>query len=376
MKEPFPHDIRAILVAPRKGLSLKKIFSAAIFLLAGYICYLVFTYLALLYDGVSIDYIWRSYGLFTIKLFAFDSRIALILQSIGIGLSLLCLSSAIMSNAVIHFEELRGDFFFSASAAIKFALRRLPTLLLGYLSMGVFVGIISFLGFLTGLIGRIPVAGETLIGIFYLIPIFLTLVFIVFIIFVAIVGILLFPVVIAAQKEKDLFDALLQLFSVMIKEPIRFIWYTAITAIMAKVASFVLAYLFYRTIQFSRFVLKGGGGEKIERLFNSAFAMLPLDSPILRFMTNIFPGIHFSFAVSRWGYGAEKTVGAVLLALSFFILFIMILGYMVSVLSAGLARGYAVIRRMKDDYLIADEEPLYSGDDYANPPFKTDNPKA
>ncbi len=376
MREPFPHDIRAILTAPGKALSLKKIFSASIFLLAGYAVYLVFTYLALLYDGVNFDYIWQSYGMFPLKQFAFDAQVAGGIQIFGIVLSLLCLSLAIMSNAVIHFEELRGDFFFSSMAAIKFTIGRIPTLLLGYLSLGFLVGIISFLTFLVGLIGRIPYIGEFLIGAFYIVPIFITLVFTVFIVFVSIVGVLLLPVAIAARKEKEVFDSLLQLFSVIIKEPVRFVWYTAVTAVMAKMASFIMAYLFYRTIQFSRILLITGGGDKIERLFNSAYAMLPLDSPVLSFITNIFPGIAFGFSFARWGYDTEQSLGAVLLAISFFLIFIVILGYMVSVLSAGLARGFVVIRRMKDDYLIVDEDPISAGEDYANPPFKKDNEKS
>lgn len=372
MKEPFPHDIRAVLSAPGKALSLKKIFSASIFILAGYLIYLAFTYLALLYDSVSFDYIWQSYGMFPIKSFAFDSHIAAVIQVIGIGLALICLSLGIMANAVIQFEELRGDHFFSAFAAIRFAIGRIPTLLLGYLSLGAFVGLICLLAFLIGLIGRIPGIGELLIGVFYIVPIFITLVLTVFIIFVSIMGVILLPVVVAAGKEKEVFDSLLQLFSIMIKEPVRFIWYTAITGVLAKTASFVMAYLFYRTAQFSKVVLSASGGEKIEKLFNSAYAMLPMDSPVVSFVTNIFPGIAFGFSFARWGYGTDKSVGAVFLAISFALLFIVLLGYMVAVMSAGMARGYAVIRRMKDDYLIVDEDPLESGDDYANPPFNVE----
>ena len=185
-------------------------------------------------------------------------------------------------------------------------------------------------------------------------------------------GIILFPIILAAQRKKELFDALLQLFSVVIREPIRFVWYAAVSALLAKIASFVFAYLFYRTLQFSRIILVQGGGEKLERLFNGAMGMLPLDSPVVQFMTGIFPGIAFSFDISRWGYGGGATPGTILLAASLFVLFVVLYGYMISVFSSGLARGYAVIRRMKDDYLIVEEEPMESAEDYANPPFKTD----
>ncbi len=369
MKQPFPHDIRAVLSAPGNGLSLKKMFASSLFLLLGYAVYLCCTYLALLYDGVGFDYIWQSYGMFPFKLFAFDARIALAIQLIGIALGTLCVSLAIMAGAVINFEELRGDYFFSTFDAIRLTVRRIPTLVLGYLSIAGFIAFIYVLGILVGLVTRIPFIGEVLVGVFYIIPIFITLAFTVFIIFVAVVGIVLFPVVIAAQKQREVFDGLLQLFSVMIKEPIRFVWYTAVAAALAKVSSFVMAYLFYRTLQLSRVMLKTGGGTHVERMFNAAYAQLPLDSALVAFVTNIFPGIPFGFELTRWGFGGAHTAGSVFLAISIFLLFIIILGYMISVLSAGTARGYAVIRRMKDDYVIADEEPLVSHEDYANPPL-------
>jgi uncharacterized protein YneF (UPF0154 family) len=59
----------------------------------------------------------------------------------------------------------------------------------------------------------------------------------------------------------------------------------------------------------------------------------------------------------------------VILAISLFLLFLVICGYMVSVFAAGMTRGYVVIRRMKDDYFIADDPPLESAEDYANRPF-------
>lgn len=372
MKQPFPHDIRAILSAPGKGLSLKKMFVSSLFLLLGYAVYLFCTYLALLYDGVGFDYIWQSYGMFPLKLFAFDAWIALAIQLIGIALGILCVSLAIMAGAAINFEELRGDHFFSAFDAVRLTIRRIPTIVLGYLSIVAFVAFIYILGILVGLITRIPFIGELLVGIFYIIPIFITLAFTVFIIFVAVVGIVLFPVVIAAQKQREVFDGLLQLFSVMIKEPIRFVWYAVVTAVLAKVSSFVMAYLFYRTLQFSRVILKTGGGTHVERMFNAAYAQLPLDSPLVVFITNVFPGIPFGFELTRWGFGGPRTAGSVFLAISIFLLFVIILGYMISVLSTGMARGYAVIRRMKDDYIIADEEPLVSHEDYANPPLADD----
>lgn len=376
MKEPFPYDMRAVMVAAGKALSLKKIFAATFYLVVGYLLYTAMTYLALLYDGVSFNYIRQSYGLFPLRLFPFDSFAARMIHLGGLGLAALCLSSAIMAVAVVTFEELRGNVFYSSVQAIRLAFRRLPTLLLGYLTMGALVGVIYLLGMITGFIGRIPVVGELLIGVFYMVPIFLTLFFTIFVIFVACVGVVLLPIIIAAQKTGDLFDALLHLFSVVIRQPIRFLWYLVLSAGLAKAASFILAYFFFRTLQFSRLMLVQGGGAKIERMFNAAMEMLPLNSSVTAFVTALFPGVRFGFSLSRWGYGGEPTLGAYLLALSFFLLFMVVVGYMIAVVACGLARGYVVIRRLKDGHAIIEEPPLEPADAYTSPPFPTEQPPA
>ncbi len=374
MKEPFPYDMRAVVVAAGKALSLKKIFAASFYLVIGYLLYTSVTYLALLYDGVSFEYIRQSYGFFPVRLFPFDAVVAQILHVLGIGLAALCLSLAIMAVAAITFEELRGNVFFSSAKAVRLAFRRSPTLVIGYVSLAVLVAAIYLLGVVTGLIGRIPLLGDLIIGFFYIIPIFFTLLLTVFVIFVGCLGLLLLPVIIAAQKTRDLFDALLHLFSIVIRQPVRFLWYLALSAGLAKVASFILAYFFYRTLQFSRLLLVQGGGEKLERMFNAAMGMLPLESPVTAFVISLFPGVRFGFSLSRWGYGGETSLGAFLLAVSFFLLFMAVVGYMISVLATGLARGYVVIRRVKDGHLIIEEPPLEPIEDYATPPFRTDQP--
>ena len=104
MKEPFTHDVRAVLAAPGKGLSLKRIFAASWYLLLGYLAYLIITYLALLYDGVSFDYIWQSYGPFPLRLFPFDTLVARAIHLLGMTLAVIGVMLAILAPALITFE--------------------------------------------------------------------------------------------------------------------------------------------------------------------------------------------------------------------------------------------------------------------------------
>ncbi len=128
MRETFPFDIRAVLSAPGKGLALKKIFASTFFLCVGYLFYTFLTYLSLLYDGVDFGYIWRSYGLFPIREFSFDAGVALVIHRLAIVGGFFCASLGVLAVAIINFEELRGNLFFSARQAIRFAATRVRTL--------------------------------------------------------------------------------------------------------------------------------------------------------------------------------------------------------------------------------------------------------
>ncbi len=370
MKEPFCHDIRSVLTSPGKALSLKSIGAATLFLISGYLVYSFMTYLALITDGGGVDYIWGNYGFFPFKFFAFNAITAKIIFGLGLVGGLFCFALAIMAVAIINFEEIRGDYFFSVFDAIRFTIGRIPTLLGCFISMLSFVAFIYVLILLIGLLGRVPVVGDILVALFYIVPIFLTLLLTLFVMVIALCGVILLPIIIAAQKEKEIFGALLQLFSIVIKQPLRFVWYLIVTTILAKLSAFVLTYFVYQTVIFSRVILVHGGGEPIETLFNNAFNILPINSRLVSFMTHPIPGLDFGFNIHS-GFRGDSTIGGIILAVSLCVIFFALLGYMTAVISTGMARGYAVIRRMKDDYFIADEKPLVSHEDYANPPYKS-----
>lgn len=359
MRELFPFDIRAVLTAPSKGLALKKTFAGALFLGIGYLVYTFITYLALLYDGVGFGYIWRSYGLFPIRTFSFDAKVAQGIHLLAMAGAFFCVSLGIMAVAIINFEELRGNLFFSARQAIRFALTRSRTLLAGLAVPLTFVVFVFILAALTGLLARVPLFGNLVISVFYVVPIFLTILITLFVIFVIIIAAVLLPVIVASQRQAALFDAIVQLFAVIMKQPVRFFCYLGVSALLAKLSSFVFAYFCYRAVQLSKLMLAFGGGERIDRLFASALGSLPLDSPLVTFMTQIIPGVRFGFALSRWGYGGSETVSGTILALAFFTIFLLVVGYMLSVIATGLARGYVVIRKIREDHNMIDEEPLY-----------------
>ena len=55
------------------------------------------------------------------------------------------------------------------------------------------------------------------------------------------------------------------------------------------------------------------------------------------------------------------------MAFMLFVIFASIFGYMLSVIATAQARAVVIIRKLKDDYNIADEKPLFYKEEHVNP---------
>jgi hypothetical protein len=219
-----------------------------------------------------------------------------------------------------------------------------------------------------GLIGRIPVVGEWVFSIFFVMPGFVLAIFTVFIVAVLIVSVLLLPAVAAADRNGETFDSILETFSTIIRQPIRWLFYTVYAGAAAKVCGFVYAYFAFRAVQFLTWGGSIGGGEKIHELVKSAVNHLPVKSDVAIYTFNVFEGIDWSFDVAGWTRGVNSD-SAASYAMSFmvFLIFASIFGYMLCIIATAQARAFVVIRKLKDDYKISDEKPLYFTEEYVNP---------
>ncbi len=366
--EPKPYyDFRDILVAPAKALSAKKISLMTFFLSVGLLGYDFFTYLAVVVDGEKLATFYSVYGLLPLTYLTFSHWLAQTLYHLGLLVAIYALMLGFFGVSAITIEELRGNRFLSLGKALRFSFRRLPQLFLSELSIFVFVCIIVLLIFLLGLITRIPYLGEWIYALFFVIPNFIIALFVVFICFITVISVILLPAVAAAERRGETFTAILETFSTIIRQPVRWFLYTAYAAIVAKLCGFIYAYFSFRAVEFLTLASSLGAGKKVWYLLKSGLSHLPVNTPLVRETFNIFPGIHWSFSLAPWLRGGGNEAAGYLMAVMLALVFASIIGYMLAILATAQARGYVVIRYYKDGYKIPEEDPLFFEEEHVNP---------
>ena len=367
MQFPLKYDYRDILSAPAAALAAKRILVMTLFLCAGLALYNLFSYVALAIEGEKVGRAFSVYGFFPFESFSFDSVIAALFYWTGVVLALLAVMTGMTAVAAFEIEAIRGYPFLGIRKSIGFALDRFKQLFLSELSVVAFVLLIILLIFIYGLIGRIPFIGEWIYTIFFVLPGFVIAIFTVFILLVFILSVLLLPAVAAANRSGETFDSILETFSTIIRQPIRWTFYTLISGAAAKVFGFVYAYFAFRAVQFLTWSSSLGGGDNITNLVKSGVNHLPVKSDVAVYTFNLFEGIDWGINVAAWSRGgtADSAV-SYFMAFMIFIIFASIFGYMLSVIATAQARAVVIIRKLKDDYSIADEKPLFYKEEHVN----------
>jgi len=339
-----------------------------LFLCVGVVVYDLFTYLAVAVDGRPVGTFWRAYGLAPLMPLAFEHIAAQVLYYVGVALGLLGIMLGFFAVSAIEIEQVRGNRFFSIGGAIRFSLRRFTQLLLSEVSIVAFIGLIVVLFLLLGLITRIPFVGEWIYSLIFLLPAFIIAIFTVFVIVVFSVSIILLPATAAAERKGESFTAILESFSTIIRQPVRWLLYTAYGLAAAKVCSFVYAYFCYRAVQFIGWGTSITAGDKAENLIRAGLSHLPVRADLVDETFRIFPGVDFAFSISSWARPMTGDGAGHVMALMLFLIFASIIGYALAVVATVQARGYVVIRYRKDEYDIAEEKPMFFEEEHVNEP--------
>ncbi|MFH1373411.1 MAG: hypothetical protein ABII79_06435 [bacterium] len=370
MAAPLNYNLRDILTTPAAALSAKRITVMTFFICLALLVFDLFVYLAVLIDGEPLGAFFSVYGLIPLSGLIFSNWVAQAMYALGIAAAVLVLMLGFFGVSAIEIEQIRGNRFFSAGSAIRFSLRRLGQLLLSELAMVCFVGFIVLLIFVFGLVTRIPLLGEWLYALFFLVPNFIIALLTVLVVLVMVLSIVVLPTVAAAERRGESFTAILETFSTIIRQPVRWLVYTAYALVAAKVCSFVYAYFCYRAVQFLTFSASLGAGDKVWRLLKSGASHLPTGSPLVKETLSVFPGIDWSFSLAAWGRGGGNEAAGYLMAVMLFVVFASVIGYALAVVATAQARGYVIIRYHKDGYRIEDEDPLFFEEEHVNPPVE------
>ncbi len=110
-------DFRDIFLAPRVGLSGKKIWVASVGLLLAHLGYAVFTYLARIATGMTLSGIWTTQGLWPVPAFTQYSWPGWALQLIGLGFAAVVMMLTATAVSSLAYQQFKGDDFYSSGDA-------------------------------------------------------------------------------------------------------------------------------------------------------------------------------------------------------------------------------------------------------------------
>lgn len=380
LKPDFHFDIRDILAAPASALRLKKIFLGALSLLAALAVYNLFTYLAVWAGGGSPGYLFGAEDIFPFDKVRIDAGPARILYGIGIAASVFTLMFGMLAISLVNIEELRGHRLVSAKDGIRFAFLRLRELFYAELSLMALVLFLVALLALLGLVIKIPFIGQPLFAILFLFPGFPIGLFLTLVVLVMLASFFILPAAVSVDRVGETFTCLLEAFSTLMRQPFRWLGYTFASLVSGKICVWVLAGVTIFTIRSLMTVWHFVGGPDSSEVFAGGAKHLPFDGILVFYTTHLWPGLQSLFGVdlffniSAWGRGGPDSLATYLMSATLLFIFAYVWGYGVSIVATTQSYAYVIIRKLRDDYDVTAEDPLYLQREWINPPVDEQYP--
>ncbi|MBN4057009.1 hypothetical protein JYU19_01730 [bacterium AH-315-J21] len=374
LKPDFAFSFRSIVSAPAGALELKKIFIGGLSLLAALAVYDSLVYLAVAVDGLSVSHFFRAHSVFPFSGLRFVTLPAKGLFGAGVLLGLFVVMHGFLAIGLITIEELRGNRLCSAKEGIRFSLSRWKQTALALGAMALFLLFLLSFNSGLGLVARIPWIGDELYSVLFVIPGFLVALFTVVIALVFVLSFLILPAATAADRIGESFTSIVETFSTFLRQPFRWVGYTVFSVVSAKVCVWILA-------AFSALALKSflwfsslTGGETVAQTFAGGARLLPMRGSLIDFTTNLWPklqiaGVDIGFDIGRWSKGGSDGFAALLMAIALVIIFVYVWGYGISILATSQTYAYVIIRKLRDDYDVTAEDPMFLENEWINPPL-------
>ncbi len=345
-------NYKDVFRAGRFGFSAKKIWVGFVGILVAAIIYSVFAYLAFVSSPEwNVKQVWQAYRYLPLPFGVNLSWWGWAIWTIGLIFAAFVKMMALTAIAKITFEQLRGDEFYEAKEALKFALKNWKGVFLSPVTLAVVIGFILLCGFLLGFGGRIPYVGQILVGIFS-IPIFAAALFLVYLMVVFSVSLFLAPAIVATTKS-DTFDTLFEVFSVLNDQPWRLVVWESLLAFISSLGAFILGLFVKRALVLTNWALNMWAGPRdwMDKIWMKGLWYLPrtLPFPPFSWMANGFlPSMTYGRVSYVQGNGAEAFSGW-LIGLSFYFVIFFVAAYAMAIWGSGNALIYTVLVKMKDD---------------------------
>jgi hypothetical protein len=351
-------NYRDILRAPRLALSFQRMWIQLIGMSAGYVSYLVFTYLSFLLAGSHLSATWAKYGLLPC-LFNADMELVPWYAWIpyGIGALVLIFAFLITNTAVSRtvYMIAKGNNLYTWSEAFRFSFRKTMSIVLTPMSLIILVGLIAvgglFIGFVAKLIPFVGELGISLLTVFW----FLVALLLFFLFVIVFAAFILVPSIIATTDE-DAFEAVFQTFSIVWNQPLRFFLCEALVVALSLISLGVFAIFVKKAILIMNAIFMTGMGFDFSNLSNNGQALLQSwllagQNIVEGVFKEVTPYLYFNrtfILIPSSDLPVSIIISSYIYALNLLFILGWVLAYGISTFTTGNTYLYLYLRKCKD----------------------------
>ena len=353
--------------AGRLGFSPRKIGVAVKGLFYGALVYSILSYAALWASSPQLSTIkatWQTYRFIPSPFIQGNlSWIGIIIYVIACLFALFFYFVTLTAISKITFEQLKGDEFYEGREAWAFARKNWKGAFGSPIFLAIIIAVLLLVGFVMGLVFRIPHVGPILIGLFSF-PLIAGAFFIVYLTIVAGVVLLIAPAVVSAT-DSDTFDTVFEAFSVINDQTWRFILWELLLLATTVVCVFVFAYLAKMAISMTNLVIRQWASANWAIMWKNAkwYLYLPNFFPVV--LARWFPSVLFvQSPFLTEGIAKSTLLGSFLLGVSFYLIAFIVLGYAMTVFGSGQTLIYTILVKIKDDKNLLEEKEDLFGEEF------------
>jgi hypothetical protein len=340
--------LREAWLAPRLGASGKKIWVAFRGLLFGWAVFAVFGYAAHMMMGTSPDLLWARARFFPPAPESAGTADAV--WSFGLVFWLVLVLVAASGIAKITYRELKGDDFYGASDAWRYALEHSRSTIGTPIALAALVVVCLLLLVPGGLLGRIPTVGPVIVGLLAL-PGLLIGVLGAFFTVALVLSLLYGPAVIGTTGE-DALEGGVQTLGLLWDQPWRTAGSTLVSAISTLLATWLLALLTVLGLALTAQVVHAVMGAAYTRFAAGALTYLPAAVPGPADLPAALVGVPleglFPPAAPAGMADGSGGVAGLLGGIALLCLLALVVSFTLSSLVAGHTAAYIALRRRRD----------------------------
>tara|TARA_B100000886_G_scaffold93352_1_gene61733 strand:- start:1940 stop:3184 length:1245 start_codon:yes stop_codon:yes gene_type:complete len=275
LEKQLHFNYKDIFLAPRIGLSPKKIWIFILGNLTGYIGYWVLSFLAMILSNVNIIEALYDFGLYPYLAGGSYSPLSWIIFYFGILFWLYCLLISSTAISRLTIRQLRGDNFYSINEAIDDALKKWKTILFSPITFVVIILSLFLIGSSFALIGSIPYIGSFLLAITF--PLyFFGAIFLLFTFLVFLSSFLMLPSLVGAYDE-DTVGSVFQSYQILFNQPWRLIFYNLLLLPIIVISLNIFSWFYETGFAMINFIFSELIGSTFPNILSYATSILNID---------------------------------------------------------------------------------------------------